>query len=71
MTLVAPPDFMLGSDGHLYGNVTSLRLEARVARRIIRCAQLMPGEEALIVDQLGGITGNLVLVLAAQKRGAR
>lgn len=71
MILVAPPDFVLGNDGHLYCNVTSLRPEVRVARRVIRCAQLTHGEEALVVDQLGSMTGNLVLALAAQKRGDR
>lgn len=69
MTLVPPPDFVLGSDGHLYCNVAGLRPEARVARRVIRCAQLTPGEEALAVEQIGSLTGNLILALAAQKRG--
>lgn len=65
------PDLVLGANGRIYANASSMSLADRHGRRVLRVVELTPGEEEDIRGRLGALASDLLVGLAAAKRGAQ
>jgi len=69
--LAIDPDLVLGTNGRIYANATSIPLADRVGRRVVRCVELTPGEEIELLRRIGDLGGDFLVGLTARKEGSR
>jgi hypothetical protein len=68
--LARDPDLVLGTNGRIYVNASSLPLAERQGRRVVRCVELTPVEEIELLQRIGDHAGELLVGLTAKRGGA-